>query len=146
MAYCHIITFHRYFWCSRFCEFHSKEPALSCVVGLTLVILFSLQRTGRRWCFRTSKANSRTRTCQASAKNEDRAYERGGKTKTRSGKFSLPSLAIHVVHSGHAGEQGMLWDKTNKQLTLVNLVTCFLCLFSVHLLLSSMAVLYHLTN
>lgn len=69
-----------------------KEPALFCLVGLTLAILFPLQRKGRRWCFRASKANSRTRTCQASAKNEDRTYERGWKAKTRSGKFILPQL------------------------------------------------------
>ena len=31
------ITFHKYFWCSRFCEFHSKNPSQSYIYIFFLV-------------------------------------------------------------------------------------------------------------
>ena len=52
-------------------------------------------------------------------------------------------LAIHVVENRHAGEKKLLWDKTNKRQLMV---ISFVCLVPVRLLLSSMAVLYHVNG
>ena len=52
------------------------------------LIKLLLQGKGGRGGLRTSQANARTRTRQANAKDEDRTYERGRKTKARSSKWS----------------------------------------------------------
>ena len=52
-------------------------------------------------------------------------------------------LTIHVVQNRHAGEQTSHWDKTNKGNYHLELCMPFICLVPVRLLLSRMAVLYH---
>ena len=55
-------------------------------------------------------------------------------------------LISHMVHNRHAGEQEMHWDKTDKRLTSFKMVLSVVRLAPVRLLLSSMAVLYHVTD
>ena len=55
-------------------------------------------------------------------------------------------LAIHVVQNGRAGEQKSLWDKTNKENYSSKLCMSFVCLVPVRLLLSGVAVLYHVSG
>ena len=55
-------------------------------------------------------------------------------------------LAIHVVQNRRAGEQKSHWDKTNKENYHLKLCMSFVCLVPVRLLLSSMAVLYHVNG
>ena len=55
-------------------------------------------------------------------------------------------LAIHVVQNRHAGEQKSHWDKTNKEHYNLELCMSFVCHVPVRLLLSSVAVLYHVNG
>ena len=55
-------------------------------------------------------------------------------------------LAIHVVQNRRAGEQKSHWDKTNKENYHLKLCMSFVCLVPVRLLLSSVAVLYHVNG
>ena len=55
-------------------------------------------------------------------------------------------LAIHVVQNRRAGEQKSHWDKTNKENYHLKLCMSFVCLVPVRLLLSSVAVLYHVKS
>ena len=55
-------------------------------------------------------------------------------------------LAIHVVQNRRAGEQKSLWDKTNKENYHLKLCMSFACFVPVRLLLSSVAVLYHVNG
>ena len=54
--------------------------------------------------------------------------------------IGLLQLAIYVVQNRRAGEQKSHWDKTKK------LCMSFVCLVPVRLLLSSVAVLYHVNG
>ena len=53
---------------------------------------------------------------------------------------------IHVVQIRHAGKQYTQWDKTNKERTSFKMVIFFVCLLPVRHLLSSIAVLYHVSD
>ena len=55
-------------------------------------------------------------------------------------------LAIRVVQNRRAGEQKSHWDKTNKENYHFKLCMSFVCLVPVRLLLSSVAVLYHVNG
>ena len=55
-------------------------------------------------------------------------------------------LAIHMVQNRRAGEQELHWDKTNKENYHFKLRMSFVCLVPVRLLLSSVAVLYHMNG
>ena len=55
-------------------------------------------------------------------------------------------LVIHVVQNRPAGEQKSHWDETNKENYHFKLCMSFVCLIPVRLLLSSMAVLYHVND
>ena len=57
--------------------------------------------------------------------------------------ISLLQLVIHVVKKKNVVLERMELDKN---LTSFKIIISFVCLVSVHLLLSSMAVLYHLNN
>ena len=54
-------------------------------------------------------------------------------------------LVIHVVQNRRAGEQKSHWD-TNKENYNLKLCLSFVCLVPVRLLLSSVAVLYHVNG
>ena len=58
----------------------------------------------------------------------------------------LQLIAIHVVQNRRAGEQKLHWDKTNKENYDVKLCMSLACLVPVRLLLSSVAVLYHVNG
>ena len=60
--------------------------------------------------------------------------------------IGLLQLAIHVVQNRRAGEQKSHWDKTNKENYHFKLCMSFVCLVPVRLLLSGVAVLYHLNG
>ena len=55
-------------------------------------------------------------------------------------------LATHVVQNRRAGEQKSHWDKTNKENYHLKLCMSFVCLVLVRILLSSVAVLYHVNG
>ena len=55
-------------------------------------------------------------------------------------------LAIHVVQNRRSGEEKSHWDKTNRENYHLKLCMCFVCLVPVRLLLSIMAVLYHVNG
>ena len=55
-------------------------------------------------------------------------------------------LAIHVAQNRQAGEQMSPWDKTNKENYHLKLSLSFVCLVLGRLLLSSLAVLYHVNG
>ena len=55
-------------------------------------------------------------------------------------------LAIHVIQNRRAGEQKLHWDKTNEENYHFKLCMYFVCLVPVRLLLSSVAVLYHVNG
>ena len=55
-------------------------------------------------------------------------------------------LVIHMVQNRRAGEQKSHWDKTNKENYHLKLCMSFVCLVPVRLLLSSVAVLYHVNG
>ena len=60
--------------------------------------------------------------------------------------IGLLQPAIHVVQNLRAGEQKSHWDKTNKENYHFKLCRSFVCLVPVRLLLSSVAVLYHVNG
>ena len=60
--------------------------------------------------------------------------------------IGLLQPAIHVVQNLRAGEQKSHWDKTNKEKYHFKLCRSFVCLVPVRLLLSSVAVLYHVNG
>ena len=55
-------------------------------------------------------------------------------------------LVIHVVQNRRAEEETSHWDKTNKENYHLKLFISFVCLVPVRLLLSSVAVLYHVNG
>ena len=55
-------------------------------------------------------------------------------------------LAIHMVQKCRAGEQKSHWEKTNKENYHLTLCMSFVCLVPVRLLLSNVAVLYHVNG
>ena len=55
-------------------------------------------------------------------------------------------LVIHVVQIRPAGKEKSHWDKTNKENYHFKLRMSFVCLVPVRLLLSSVAVLYHVND
>ena len=64
----------------------------------------------------------------------------------RAAKIGPLQLAIHVVQNYRAGEQKSHWDKTNRENYHFKLCMSFVCLVPVRLLLSSVAVLYHVNR
>ena len=60
--------------------------------------------------------------------------------------IGLLQPAIRVVQNLRAGEQKSHWDKTNKENYNLKLCMSFVCLVPVRLLLSSVAVLYHVNG
>ena len=64
----------------------------------------------------------------------------------RAAKIGPLQLAIHVVQNCRAGEQKSHWDKTNRENYHFKLCMSFVCLVPVRLLLSSVAVLYHVNR
>ena len=60
--------------------------------------------------------------------------------------IGLLQPAIHVVQNLRAGEQKSHWDKTNKENYNLELCMSFVCHVPVRLLLSSVAVLYHVNG
>ena len=64
----------------------------------------------------------------------------------RTAKIGPLQLAIHVVQNCRAGEQKSHWEKTNRENYHFKLCISFVCLVPVRLLLSSVAVLYHVNR
>ena len=61
-------------------------------------------------------------------------------------QISPLQLVIHVVENCRAGEKKSHWNKTNKKKYHVKLCMSFVFLVPVRLLLSSVAVLYHVNG
>ena len=61
---------------------------------------------------------------------------------SRNVAFSQSRISL----SQSAGEQGTYWDNTNKELILFKIAIFFVFVVPVHLLFSSMAILYHLNR
>ena len=64
----------------------------------------------------------------------------------RTAKIGSLQLAIQVVQNCRAEEQKSHWDKTNKENYHFKLCMSFVCLVPVRLLLSNVAVLYHVNR
>ena len=74
---------------------------------------------------------------------EKHIQEIQGSSRIPKPPMSLLQLVIHVVKKKNVVLERMELDKN---LTSFKIIISFVCLVSVHLLLSSMAVLYHLNN
>lgn len=55
-------------------------------------------------------------------------------------------LVIHIIQNRHARERETLWDKTNKELASFKMVISLVFLVLVSLILSNMAVFYHVND
>lgn len=55
-------------------------------------------------------------------------------------------LVIHIIQNRHARERETHWDKTNKELASFNMVISLVFLVLVSLMLSSMAIFYHVND
>ena len=55
-------------------------------------------------------------------------------------------LVIHIIQNRHARERETHWDKTNKELASFKMVISLVFLVLVSLILSSMAVFYHVND
>ena len=55
-------------------------------------------------------------------------------------------LVIHIIQSRHDRERETHWDKTNKELASFKMVISLVFLVLVSLMLSSMAVFYHVND
>ena len=55
-------------------------------------------------------------------------------------------LVIHIIQNCHVRERETHWDKTNKELASIKMVISLVFLVLVSLILSSMAVFYHVND
>lgn len=55
-------------------------------------------------------------------------------------------LVIHIIQNRHARERETHWDKTNKELASFKMVISLVFLVLVSLILSNMAVFYHVND
>ena len=108
----------------------------------------NLHQCKRKKCFRVALYQVLSGGSRARHWSFVSALKRFGRLSQgiKRGEIGHLHVAIHVVQNCHAGEQKSHWDKTNKGNYHLKLCMSFVCLVPVRLLLSSMAVLYHVNG